>query len=310
MHSTQTIDQQSCLISLHWHFVDSNGSQAPRKRHATISKSCGQKVSSSLLTLLPCMLHPYSLANLRAIVSWRRYRVFWKYIFDKTVTWQFGWRTCSNTDTWVCYLYPELRTSHWTSLQDLSWYCMLKTALTCHSWSVHQSFFGLALSWLQPYVKTLVLASQLNCSGFLLQLLEELRQAASAAKKPGTVWMITVAGHHLKELEAMNSPCYKVFLKWQQTKRFQQLESSLASPDLVLNAVSSLTYKKASHSCKTCATQSNRTLKKQHCKKKTITFVSMQHHNRIASRRAQSQFVRMSHCKPLIADIARQFQPC
>lgn len=71
----------------------------------------------------------------------------------------------------------------------------------------------------------------------VLQVLEELRQAASSARRPGTVWMLTATSQHLKELDGMQSPAHRTLLKWQQTKRFQMLDPGLATQDLVLNAV-------------------------------------------------------------------------
>lgn len=77
-----------------------------------------------------------------------------------------------------------------------------------------------------------------NLFGRSSQILDQLKDAASLAKKPGTVWMITTAEEHLKELQAMDSPVHGSFMKWHKTRRFQQLDPALATPDLVLNAVS------------------------------------------------------------------------
>lgn len=70
-----------------------------------------------------------------------------------------------------------------------------------------------------------------------MQVLEELKGAASCAKRPGSVFMLAATEQHMNEL---SSKARRICQKWQQTRRFQTLEQSLASPDVVLNAVSPL----------------------------------------------------------------------
>ena len=71
------------------------------------------------------------------------------------------------------------------------------------------------------------------------QVLDELKMAASSARRPGTVWMVTTSGLDLKELESMGSASHRILLKWQQTRRFQLIDPALATRDLILNAVRS-----------------------------------------------------------------------
>lgn len=71
-----------------------------------------------------------------------------------------------------------------------------------------------------------------------LQVLDELRQAASSARRPGCVWMLTATAQQLGELQATQSPAHRILQKWQPTKRFKPMDPDQATSDLVLTAVS------------------------------------------------------------------------
>ena len=71
------------------------------------------------------------------------------------------------------------------------------------------------------------------------QVFEELQAGLEKAKRPGSVWTLSVSEQQLKELEGRQSPALALCLKWMQVRKLCMRHHPQISPteDHVSNAV-------------------------------------------------------------------------
>ena len=81
---------------------------------------------------------------------------------------------------------------------------------------------------------------ELSYSLNMLQLMRTLNTRARTSKLHGSIWQLSIAAAHLKEIAAGSAQDLERFKKWEAVKRCKPLDGIVVSRDAVKTAVSSL----------------------------------------------------------------------